>query len=99
MNDRLANSAIQAAGAAGYKLGEKGNLIVVGGNCQTVGMQNLAAGDMTATVQMLPKVSAARAAQVLQDALAAKPVEKHYFEEHRIVTQANLAQVRSACAY
>lgn len=99
MNDRLANSAIQAAGAAGYKLGGKDGVIVVGGNCMAMGMQNLAAGNMAATVQMLPKVSASRAAQVLQEVLSGKQVEKNYFEEHRIVTQANIAQARSACSY
>jgi ABC-type sugar transport system substrate-binding protein len=100
MNDRLANAAIQAAGAAGYKVGAKDKgVIVVGGNCQAVGMQNLAAGDMAATVEMLPKVSATRAAQVMQDVLAGKQVEKTYFEKHRIVTQANLAEVRTACSY
>jgi ABC-type sugar transport system substrate-binding protein len=100
MNDRLANSAIQAANAAGHKLGAaKGGLIVVGGNCQTVGMQNLASGDMAATVQLLPAVSAARAAQVTADVLAGKTIQRTYFEEHSIITQANIAQVKSACSY
>ncbi|MBI2726549.1 MAG: sugar ABC transporter substrate-binding protein [Polaromonas sp.] len=100
MNDRLANAAIQAAGAAGYKVGSKDKgIIVVGGNCQAVGMQNLAAGDMAATVEMLPKVSATLAARVFQEVLAGKAVNKNYLEQHRIITQANIAQVRSACSY
>lgn len=98
MNDRLANAAIQAAGTAGRKLGKNG-LIVVGGNCQAVGMQNLASGDMVATVQMLPKVTATKAAEVMQEILDGKTVEKNYFEKHRIVTPANLADARAACAY
>ncbi|WP_213958864.1 sugar ABC transporter substrate-binding protein [Variovorax sp. dw_954] len=99
MNDRLANAAIQAANAVGQKLGGKDGLVVVGGNCQAVGMQNLATGDMAATVEMLPKVSATRASQVLQEVLAGKAVDKTYFEQHRLVTQANLAEVKSACSY
>lgn len=100
MNDRLANAAIQAASAAGYKVGTKpGEMIAVGGNCQAVGIQNLLAGNMAATVEMLPKVSATRAAAVLRDVLDGKAVERTYFEKHRIITPANVAEVREACSY
>ena len=65
MNDVVANGAIQAAEAAGVKVGTaSGNLIVVGGNCQAPGVKNVEAGKQAATLLMLPveegKLTAAR---------------------------------------
>ena len=55
MNDVVANGAIQAAEAAGVKVGTGANdLIVVGGNCQAPGVKNIQAGKQAATLLMLP---------------------------------------------
>ncbi len=100
MNDRLANAAIQAGLAAGYKTGKTADdVIVVGGNCQAIGVQNLSSGRMAATVEMLPKVSATQAAAVVEMLLAGTAVEPTYYERHRIITSENLSEVRDVCSY
>ena len=55
MNDVVANGAIQAAEAAGVKVGTATRQsIVVGGNCQAPGVKNIEAGKQAATLLMLP---------------------------------------------
>ncbi|WP_139020981.1 sugar ABC transporter substrate-binding protein, partial [Agrobacterium arsenijevicii] len=55
MNDTLANAVIEAASAAGAEPGtNRGSFVVVGGNCQAVGIKNLQGGRMAATVLVLP---------------------------------------------
>ncbi|MEC7761567.1 MAG: sugar ABC transporter substrate-binding protein [Pseudomonadota bacterium] len=98
MNDRLANAVVQAAGTTGVEVGADG-MIVVGGNCQAPGIPNLASGAMTATVRMLPAVSAAKAAGVVEAFFDGETVDAAYFEDHEIITQANLADNAEACGY
>ncbi len=100
MNDTLANSAIQAARTAGVSLGGgKGELTVVGGNCQAPGMRNLQRGAMTATVLMLPVASAERAADVAKAVLAGESVDAKYYEDHKIISTENADQYTEACSY
>ena len=100
MNDSLANGAIQAALAAGVKLGtEKGSLTIVGGNCQAPGVKNLQAGHMAATVRMIPAEEAVLAANQVQAFFAGKTLDKRAYIEHEIVTPANLAATAAACSY
>src|SRR5579871_874819 len=55
MNDPLANGAVQAAQAAGVKLGTgKGELAVVGGNCLAMGIADIEQGTMYATLYWTP---------------------------------------------
>jgi ribose transport system substrate-binding protein len=98
MNDTLANAIIQAANTAGIAVGGDG-MIVVGGNCQAPGVRNLMAGDMTATVLMLPTVSGAKAAEVALDVLAGKQVNRDYYEEHKVIDSGNIGEYAQACAY
>ncbi|MCA8883584.1 MAG: sugar ABC transporter substrate-binding protein [Rhodobacteraceae bacterium] len=98
MNDRLANAVVQAAGTTGVAVGADG-MIVVGGNCQAPGIPNLASGAMTATVRMLPVVSAAKAAEVVGAYFNGETLDAAYYEDHEIITQANLADNAEACGY
>lgn len=98
MNDRLANAAIQAAATAGVETGGTG-LVVIGGNCQAPGIPNLAGGAMAATVRMLPTVSADKAAEVLGQYFDGATLAPTYYEDHAIITRANLAENGKACAY
>lgn len=100
MNDSLANGAIQAALAAGVKLGtEKGALTVVGGNCQAPGVKNLQEGRMAATVRMIPAEEARLAAARIREFFDGKAIEKRSYIEHEIITQANLAKSAADCSY
>ena len=100
MNDSLANGAIQAAVAAGVKLGtDKGSLTIVGGNCQAPGVKNLQDGKMAATVRMIPAEEARLAAAKIQEFFEGKPLEKRHYIEHEIITSANLATSAAACSY
>jgi ribose transport system substrate-binding protein len=100
MNDSLANGAIQAASAAGVKLGtEPGALTIVGGNCQAPGIRNIEAGRMAATVLMVPAEEAKLAAQKVQEFFDGKALEKKIFIEHEIITKANVGKFADACSY
>ncbi|MGE4238974.1 sugar ABC transporter substrate-binding protein [Ramlibacter sp.] len=100
MNDSLANGAIQAALAAGVKLGaEKGALTVVGGNCQAPGVKNLQEGRMAASVRMIPAEEARLAAARIRDFFDGKTLEKRHYIEHEIITQANLVKTAADCSY
>ena len=100
MNDVVANAAIQAAEAAGVKVGTKaGDLIVVGGNCQAPGIKNMEAGKQVATILSLPveegKVSAARA----NDFFEGKKIDKVIMLPAETITSANLAKFAQPCSY
>jgi ABC-type sugar transport system substrate-binding protein len=100
MNDVVANGAIQAAEAAGVKVGTAaGNLIVVGGNCQAPGVKNIEAGKQAATLLMLPieegKITGAR----VKDYFEGKTPEKITFLPTETITKANIAQHAQACSY
>ena len=100
MNDSLANGAIQAAEAAGIKLGnKKGELVVVGGNCQAPGVKNLEAGKMFGTMLLLPveegKVVGAR----LKDHFEGKKMDKAVWMPFEPITKDNLAKHAQACSY
>jgi ABC-type sugar transport system substrate-binding protein len=100
MNDSVANGAVQAAEAAGVKLGnKKGELIVVGGNCQAPGVKNLEAGKMFGTMLLLPveegKVVGAR----LKDHFDGKKIDKAVWMPFEPITKENLAKYAQACSY
>lgn len=100
MNDVLANAIIQAATSAGVKLGTgKGEMIVVGGNCQAPGIKNFQAGKQSATVLMLPIRAATMAVEEVKKILEGKTVPKATYETHEIITKSKLAQYADACSY
>jgi ribose transport system substrate-binding protein len=100
MNDTLANAAIQAAGAAGVKLGSgAGDFIVVGGNCQAVGIKNIEAGKMAATLLVLPTEEGKLAAEKVADYFRGKSLEKAYLLPSEPITAKNVAANAEACSY
>jgi ribose transport system substrate-binding protein len=100
MNDVVANGAIQAAESAGVKVGTgKGDLIVVGGNCQAPGIKNLEAGKMVATIVQLPVEEGKITATIVNDFFAGKKPEKITFLETDTITKANLAKYAQPCSY
>ena len=100
MNDSLANGAVQAAEAAGIKLGTaKGNLVVVGGNCQTPGVKNLEAGKMAATFLLLPVEEGKLVAARVKDFFDGKKLKPAEYLPTDTITKANLAKYAQACSY
>ena len=100
MNDVVANAAIQAAEAAGVKVGTaSGNLIVVGGNCQAPGVKNIEAGKQAATLLMLPVEEGKLAAARVKDHFDGKKPEKITFLPTETITKANIAKHAQACSY
>lgn len=100
MNDIMANGVIQAAEAAGVKLGNaKGQLVVVGGNCQAPGVKNLEAGKMVASVSQLPVEEGKLAAARVKDLFDGKTLEKQIYITPEAVTKDNLAKFGAPCSY
>lgn len=100
MNDIMANGVIQAAEAAGVKFGNaKGQLIVVGGNCQAPGVNNLRAGKMYGSVTQLPVEEGKLAAARVKDMLDGKSLEKAIYIAPEAVTKDNLDKYSAPCSY
>ena len=91
----MANGAIQAAEAAGVKVGTaSGNLIVVGGNCQAPGVKNVEAGKQAATLLMLPVEEGKLTAARVKDYFDGKKPEKVTYLPTETITKANIASTR-----
>lgn len=101
MNDSLANGAVLAADSAGLTAGTaKGNLIIVGGNCQAPGIHDIQTGRMAATVQMFPVEEGKLAAEQVKNYFDGKPpTSKAVFIPTNVVTKANLATAAQPCSY
>jgi len=100
MNDTLANATIQAVTAAGLTAGTKaGDVVIVGGNCQAVGIENIKAGTMAATVFDSPIQEGALAADKAAEFFAGAKLDKAYYLKPQPVTAANVADVAAACSY
>ncbi len=100
MNDSVANGAIQAAEAAGLKVGAgKGDIIIVGGNCQAPGIRDLEAGKMVATVVQLPVEEGKLAAATAKEFFDGKKPKKMSYLPTELVTKANLAKYKQPCSY
>ncbi len=95
-----ANGAIQAAEAAGLKVGAgRHDIIIVGGNCQVPGIKDIEAGKMVATVVQLPVEEGKLAATVAKEFFAGKKPKKMTYLPTRLVTKANLAKCAKPCSY
>lgn len=100
MNDSVANGAIQAAASASLKVGTgKHDIIVVGGNCQAIGIRNLEAGKMAATVLMLPVEEGKLAAATAKQFFEGKKPRKAVYLPTELVTKANVAKYAKSCSY
>jgi ABC-type sugar transport system substrate-binding protein len=100
MNDVVANGAIQAAESAGVKVGTaKGDVIVVGGNCQAPGVKNIETGRQAATMLMLPVEEGKLTATKVKEYFEGKTPEKVTFLPTETITKANMAKHAQACSY
>lgn len=101
MNDTLANASIQAIVAAGLKPGTKpGNIIVVGGNCQGVGIENIKNGKMATTLLDNPVDEGKLAADKVADYFNGAKLDKaYYLKVAEPITAANVAAFEKPCTY
>ena len=100
MADNMATAAIKAAEAANIKPGLKsGELIVLGGNCQAVGIAAIKAGTMYGSVTQLPQVNGSQAVDLVNDYFAGKKLKKTYWLPIHKVTKQDLAKWDKPCSY
>jgi ABC-type sugar transport system substrate-binding protein len=100
MNDPLANGAVQAAQAAGVKLGTgKGELAVVGGNCLAMGIADIEQGTMYATLYWTPINMGRDTANTVKKILDGQPVPKKQSRGLDIITKANVDKYKSECTF
>jgi ribose transport system substrate-binding protein len=100
MSDTIANGAVQAATAAGVKVGTgKGDLLIVGGSCQTPGIRNIEAGKMYATMLVAPSIEGKLGADAAADVLDGKPVKKLQSGPHAIVDPTNVKKYEDLCVF
>jgi ABC-type sugar transport system substrate-binding protein len=98
MSDTIANGAVQAAKSAGVKLGENG-LIIVGGSCQTPGIQDIRAGTMVATVLVAPSIEGKMGADAVRNVFDDVKMPKRQHGPHEIVTKDNLSKYGGLCTF
>jgi len=100
MNDPLANGIVQGAQSAGVKLGTgKGELVVVGGNCLAMGIQDIEEGTMYATIYWTPINMGRDAANTVKKILDGQPVPKKQSRPLEIITKANVDKHKSECVF
>jgi ABC-type sugar transport system substrate-binding protein len=100
MNDPMANGVVQAAQSAGVKLGTGQNeLVIVGGNCLAMGIQDIEQGTMYATVYFTPINMGRDAATTVNNILDGKPVPKKQFRDLDIITKANVDKYKTECTF
>ncbi len=100
MNDSLANAAVQAANSAGVSVGTGADqLIVVGGNCQGVGVKDIKSGKMAASILMLPTSDAALAVNKSIELLDQKDIGVANYTPLDVITKTNIDKYASQCSY
>jgi ribose transport system substrate-binding protein len=100
MNDTLANATIQAVTAAGMTAGTKASdIVIVGGNCQSVGIENIKNGTMAATVYDSPIEEGQMAADKAAEYFAGGKLDKAYYNKPEPITAANVAEFAERCSY
>jgi ABC-type sugar transport system substrate-binding protein len=100
MADNMATAAIKAAEAANIKPGmKKGELVVLGGNCQAVGINAIKAGTMYGTITQLPQENGAQSVDLVNDYFAGKKLKKTYWMPIHKVTAKDLAKWEKPCSY
>src|SRR5262249_57573343 len=85
---------------AGVKVGTgRGDLIVVGGNCQAPGVKNIETGKQAATLLMLPVEEGKITATKVKEFFEGKKPDKITFLPTETITKANLAKYAQPCSY
>lgn len=85
----------------GLKAGSaKGEVIVVGGNCQETGIRNIRSGSQAATINApIPSIEAPQAAAEIEAFFEGRKLEKRKILPAEIITRANLESYVAACLY
>jgi ribose transport system substrate-binding protein len=100
MNDPLANGVVQGAQSAGVKLGtEKGELVIVGGNCLAMGIADIEQGTMYATLYYTPIIMGRTAANTVKKLLDGQTVPKMQTQNAGIITKANVDKYKAECVF
>jgi ABC-type sugar transport system substrate-binding protein len=100
MNDPLANGAVQGAQSAGVKLGtDKGELVVVGGNCLAMGIQDIEQGTMYATIYWTPINMGHDTADTVKKILAGESFPKKQSRPLEIITKSNVNKYKTECTF
>jgi len=100
MADNMATASIQAAEAAGIKVGVgPGKMAVIGGDCFKEGIEAIKAGKMFATATQIPTWEAAKTVEVAASYFNGKPVSKYEYFPIEAVTKDNLAKWEAPCTF
>ncbi|KIZ47126.1 hypothetical protein OO17_05630 [Rhodopseudomonas palustris] len=100
MADNMATASIQAAEAAGIKVGiGPGKMAVIGGDCFKEGIEAIKAGKMFATATQIPTWEAAKTVEVAASYFNGKPVSKYEYFPIEAVTKDNLAKWEGPCTF
>jgi ABC-type sugar transport system substrate-binding protein len=102
MNDAMANAVVQAADSAGVELGnQSGQLLVVGGGCNTSGIGNVKDGKQYSTLSApRPIYDSEKSVELIADYFSGKTVpELSVTTPLEIITTKNIGQYADACSY
>lgn len=102
MNDAMANAVVQAADSAGVELGNQpGQLLVVGGGCNTSGIGNVENGKQYATLSApRPIYDTQKSVELIADYFSEKTVPAlSVTTPLEIITTSNIGQYAEACSY
>jgi len=100
MADNQSMAVIQAADAAGIKLGtKKGELVVVGSNClkPTVGL--IKSGKLYSSATQLPVRTGRHAAELIADHFNGKKLDKTIIQPVEAITKDNIDKWADACTF
>jgi ribose transport system substrate-binding protein len=102
MNDAMANAVVQAADSAGIELGNQtGQLLVVGGGCNTSGIGNVKDGKQYSTLSApRPIYDTQKSVELIADYFSGKTVPAlSVTTPLEIITAKNIGQYADACSY
>ena len=100
MADNQAVAIIQAAEAAGIKVGSgKGELIVLGSNCLKSGIAMIKAGKQYSTGTQVPTRTGVRTAEVTADYFNDQRLPKYIFLPVETISRDNVSKWEAACTF
>jgi ribose transport system substrate-binding protein len=100
MADNQAVAIIQAAEAAGIKVGAgRGELIVLGSNCLKTGVAMIKAGKQYSTGTQIPTRTGVRSAEAIADYFNGKQLPKNIILPVETIDRGNIAKWEAACTF
>lgn len=100
MADNMSFGVLQAARAAGIKVGTADHgLVVLSSNCMKFGIEPIRKGEQYATATVLPTRTAKVAADVIADYFEGKTPPKNTYLKVTEITKANVDKYAAACTY